>query len=105
MSTPTPTTPIGEETKEEILERNRRRGQGGYVLDAMEEYAAQEKRKEAIAFLEWKDERYIYSGLIPSGKYIQRSGLLKHISECRVFTTAELYDIYFEQSKTKTDEE
>ena len=61
------------------------------IAEFIHELVAQEKRKEVIAFLRWKETNYGRSG---SDSYFHFSQGHNAISETSFFTSEELYDLY-----------
>jgi hypothetical protein len=72
-----------------------------WTTDDFKNAIDQEKRSTAIAFVEWMQYLYIPYQM-KGGLYYHRNDLLKDISQAKVFTTAQVYDLYINSlPKTK----
>jgi len=79
-------------TKEEIIEKsysNRKSHEyyNGWIENAMQEYADQQAKKEAVGFMEWKEDEGYECVMYDDVKMWQKKG-------SKLYSSEELYDIY-----------
>lgn len=80
-----------DKTKENILELHRMKGDVGYVLVAMQEYADQEKRKDAVAFTNWQAGADCEYSMTDEDQWT-------HNHTLENITTEQLYNLFVQQT-------